>query len=1154
MGSRHGVSGHIGLNERFMLNAVIAFSLKNRGFVLIAAIAVLVYGGYSLSEMPVDVFPDLNRPTVTVMTEAPGLAPEEVEVLVTRPIEYLLNGATGVQRVRSASGIGLSIVWVEFDWGTDIYRDRQIVAEKMQIARARLPGDVNPVMAPISSIMGEIMLLGLRSTKPPADAAATADLNMELRTLGEFTVRNRLLAVEGVSQVTVMGGTLKQYQIITSPARLAAQNITLDQLTAAAEKANVLAGGGIMVRSPKESLIRISGQSLTLEDLESTPVVWRSQRAVLLKEVADVRFGGPVKRGDGSVLVREGDRIEGGSAVILAVQKQPHADTLKLDRQIEAVLVELQRDLPDGIVIEQRIFKQADFIKAAVENVVEAIRDGAVWVVVILFIFMWNFRTSISSLTAMPISILLTVLIFRWFGISINTMTLGGIAVAIGDLVDDSIVDIENIYRRLKESKFRFSNDDLRFENDEGKVTIATSHLIENRKSQFQNPALQVIYDASCEVRNSIVYATLIVVLVVFPLFSMAGLEGRMFAPLGVAYVTSLLASLVVSLTITPVLASYLLPKARFLEEKRDPFVLRVLKSATAVLLRWTLCHANLVLGGTVVMVSVAMLALFWMGGEFLPPFNEGTFTISFQTEPGTSLDESQRLASRAEMMMMEIPEVFSISRRTGRAELDEHAEGVNSSEIDVRVQQYRHPKSGWGAAALRVIPIAHLWGFETTGRPREEVLADIRDRITSIPGIKANIGQPISHRLDHIMSGVRAQIAVKVFGNDLRELRTASQDVYTAMSQVPGVVDLQLEPQVEVSQVRLQVRREDAARYGLAPGDVSALLETAYKGRVVSQVLDDDRYFGLVVWYDEASRNDPDVIQQTILDTPSGRKVSLGEVADVLDTTGPNTLNREHVQRRIVVFCNVEGRDLASVVRQIKQLAKPIEERLLTLPGNYHIEYGGQFEAQQQANFRLLVLGSVSVIGVFLLLTKCLGSWRAALQVLANIPLAALGSIVTLLIVNQPTAEALHAAEWWQWPQVWISATSLSVAHWVGFITLIGIVSRNGIMMISHYIHLMEHEGEVFGEEMIIRGSLERLSPVMMTAATSFIGLLPLLFGAGQTGKEILYPLALVVFGGMLTSTLLDQVVTPALFFKFGRKVHRAQNELASAKNSWQK
>ncbi len=1065
--------------------------------------------------MPVDVFPDLNRPTVTVMTEAPGLAPEEVEMLVTRPIEYLLNGATGVQRVRSASGIGLSIVWVEFEWGTEIYRDRQIVAEKMQIAGERLPGDVNPVMAPISSIMGEIMLLGLRSTKRPADDAAAAEMNMELRTLGEFTVRNRLLAVEGVSQVTVMGGTLKQYQIITSPARLAAQNITLEQLTAAAEKANVLAGGGIMVRSPKESLIRISGQSMTLEDIENTPVMWRNQRAVLLKEVADVQFGGPIQRGAGSVLLREGDRFEGGSAVVLAVQKQPYADTLKLDQQIDMVLEELQRNLPEGIVIEDRIFKQADFIEAAVENVVEAVRDGAVWVVVVLFIFMWNFRTSLSSLTAMPVSILLTVLIFRWFGISINTMTLGGIAVAVGDLVDDSIVDIENIHRRLKE----------------------------NRQKTVPDDALKVIYDASCEVRNSIVYATLIVVLVVFPLFSMAGLEGRMFAPLGVAYMTSLLASLIVSLTITPVLASYLLPKARFLEERGDPFVLRALKSATSVMLRWTLRHVNLVLGGTVAMVSVAMLALFWMGGEFLPPFNEGTFTISFQAEPGTSLDESQRLAQRAEMRLMQIPEVLSIARRTGRAELDEHAEGVNSSEIDVRVQEYRRPKRGWSAAVLRMIPIAHLWGFETHGRPREQVMEDIRERITLISGTRANIGQPISHRLDHIMSGVRAQIAVKVFGDDLRELRNASQDVYTAMSRVRGVVDLQLEPQVEVSQVRLQVRREDAARYGLAPGDVATLLETAYKGRVVSQVLDDDRIFGLVVWYDEASRNDPDVIAQTILDTPSGRKVSLGEVADVLDTTGPNTLNREHVQRRIVVFCNVEGRDLASVVGEIKSLTMPIEEQLRSLQGNYHIEYGGQFEAQQQANFRLLVLGSVSIIGVFLLLTKCLGSWRAAVQVLVNIPLAALGAVVALLIVNQPSAEALQAVEWWQWPRVWINATSLSVAHWVGFITLIGIVSRNGIMMISHYIHLMEHEGEAFGEEMIIRGSLERLSPVMMTAATSFIGLLPLLFGAGQTGKEILYPLALVVFGGMLTSTVLDQVVTPALFFKFGRRVYSAPN-----------
>ncbi len=1094
-----------------MLNAIIKFSLHNRGIVLIGGLLILLYGGYQLPRMPVDVFPDLNRPTVTIMTESPGLAPEEVEVLVTRPIEYQLNGATGVQRVRSASGIGLSIVWVEFEWGTDIYQDRQIVAEKVQIVRERLPTGVNPVMAPISSIMGEIMLLGLRSNAKPADENSMETQRMQLRTLGEFTVRNRLLAVEGVSQVTVMGGTLKQYQIITSPARLAAQNITLDELTAAAQKANVLAGGGIMVRPPRESLIRISGQSLTLEEIENTPILWRGKRAVLIREVADVRFGGPVKRGDGSVQVKTENGVEGGSAVILAVQKQPGADTLKLDEEIDVVLDNLQADLPEDVIIERRIFKQADFIHAAIDNVVEAVRDGAVWVVIVLFLFMWNFRTSVCSLTSMPLSIFLTFMIFHWFGVTINTMTLGGIAVAIGDLVDDSIVDIENIYRRLKENH----------------------HLPLDQ----QRPAIDVIYHASCEVRNSIVYATLIVTLVVLPLFSLGGLEGRMFAPLGLSYMTSLLASLAVSLTVTPVLAYYLLPGAKFLDERGDPFLLRMLKAVAGRVLRVTLRHANTVLALTLVCVTLSLTTLYWMGGEFLPPFNEGTFTISFQAEPGTSLIESQRLAERAEQMLLEIPEVTAVSRRTGRAELDEHAEGVNSSEIDVQVVPHHRNKPGLFPAMMRLIPIAHLWGGETRGRPHEEVMAEIRDKVTLIPGIKANIGQPISHRLDHIMSGVRAQIAVKVFGTDLRELRNASQDVYTAMSEIQGVVDLQIEPQVEVTQVRLQVRREDAARYGLAPGDVADLLETAYKGRVVSQVLDEDRYFGLVVWYDEQSRSDPDVIAQTIIETPSGRRVSLGEVVDVLDTTGPNTLNREHVQRRIVAFCNVQGRDLASVVNDIRTATEPIEARLRSLPGDYHIEYGGQFEAQQDANVRLLILGSLSVVGVFLLLIKCLGSWRAALQVLVNIPLAAMGSIITLLIVNQPSWDSLAAAPWWQWPSVWIGATTLSVAHWVGFITLIGIVSRNGIMMISHYIHLMEYEGEEFGESMIIRGSLERLAPVMMTATTSFIGLLPLILGAGQTGKEILYPLALVVFGGMLTSTLLDQLVTPALFYRFGYK-----------------
>lgn len=1099
-----------------MINHIIAFALQNRAVVLAITVLAAGYGFYQLMRMPVDVFPDLNRPTVTIMTEAPGLAPEEVEVLVTRPLEYLLNGATGVQRVRSASGIGLSIVWTEFEWGTDIYRDRQIVAEKLQLAREQLPTDVNPVMAPISSIMGEIMLLGLRSTATPEDDIEAAAQAMELRTLAEFTVRNRLLAVEGVSQVTVMGGLLKQYQVVTSPERLAAQDVTLEELTAAAEQANVISGGGVMEREATEALIRISGQSHSLEDIEDTPVAWRKPRPVLIRDVAEVRFGGPVRRGDGSVWIRTDDHVDGGPAVILAIQKQPHADTLRLDTRIEGVLDQLQQELPANTRIERNIFRQAEFIEAAIHNVSEAVRDGAIWVVVVLFLFMWNFRVSISSLTAMPLSILLTVLVFYWFGVTINTMTLGGIAVAIGDLVDDSIVDIENIYRRLREN---------------------------SQKARPDNP-LKVIFLASAEVRNSIVYATLIVTLVVTPLFFLSGLEGRIFAPLGIAYIISLICSLLVSLTVTPVLGSLLLPNAKFLAEKSDPFLLRWLKHGFEKILRVTLRHAQVVLGVVAVLVTLSVMSIAWMGGEFLPTFNEGTLTITLQTEPGTGLTESNRVARRAEEIILGVPEVLSVSRRTGRAELDEHAEGVNSSEIDVRLQEHARPKPGLVYVALRLIPIAHLWGYEHVGRPREEVLRDIRDRITSLPSVRLNVGQPISHRLDHIMSGVRAQIVVKIFGQDLQELRTVAQDVQTAMSQILGVVDLQIEPQVEIPQLRVRVDHKEAARYGLTPGAVAVLLETAYKGRTVSQVLDEDRYFDLVVRFDEDSRNDPARINQTILDTPSGRKVSLGQVATIEETTGPNTLNRENAQRRIVVFCNVEGRDLAGVVGDIRGSLQGVEARLAEIPGSYRIEYGGQFEAQQQANTRLLIMGGLSVIGVFVLLYRALKSWQAAAQVLANIPLAAMGSVIALLLVNWPTSEALAAAPWWQWPKVWAEATSLSVAHWVGFITLIGIVCRNGIMMISHYLHLMRYEGESFSEQMIIRGTLERLAPVMMTAMTTFIGLMPLLFGAGQTGKEILYPLTVVVFGGMLASTLLDQIVTPALFYAFGKKVYVGRHE----------
>jgi CzcA family heavy metal efflux pump len=1095
-----------------VLDRVIAFSLKNRALVLISAIVLVIAGTYQLARTPVDVFPDLNRPTVTILTEAPGLAPEEVEALVTRPLEYALNGATGVKRVRSSSGIGLSIVWVEFDWGSDIYVDRQVVSERLQLVRARLPRDVNPVMAPISSIMGEVMLIGLRPSETSKTPEEELRRGMELRTFGEFTVRNRLLAVDGVSQVSVMGGHLKQYQVVTSPARLAGQKVTLQQLTDAAEKAYVLAGGGIMERGTRESIIRISGSSLTLQQIEETPIVWRDGRAIRIREVADVRFAGPVRRGDSSTRAKENGTIVGGPSVILTVQKQPGANTLELTPRLDRALDELQRDAPRGVVVERRVFRQADFIQTAIDNVIVAVRDGTIWVFVVLILFLASIRPTLITLTAIPLSIFTTILVFSYFGVTINTMTLGGIAVAIGELVDDAIVDIENIFRRLKENRLKANPD----------------------------PALAVILRASSEVRNSIVYATLIVCLVVLPLFALSGLEGRMFAPLGLAYVVALLASLAVSLTVTPVLASFLLARSRELEHARDPLLLRGLKWLDTRVLRFTLRHPRPILAVSLVLAAVTMLAALGMGSEFLPPFNEGTVTVNLQLPPGTSLAESSRVADRAEQSLLRIPEVVSVSRRTGRAEQDEHAEGVNTSEFDVRLVPHERPKRGVGFAILRAIPGLHGYGVERSGRPHERVLEEIRDLVGGIPNVKANVGQPISHRLDHVMSGVRAQVAVKVFGPDLQELRNAAQEIQDAMSNLPGVVDLQIEPQVEVSQVRLRVKTAEAARYGLAPGDVANLLETAYKGRTVATVLDAEKYFSLVVWYDEAARNSPAVIGQTILDTPSGKKVSLDQVAEVLDTSGPNTLNHENVERRIVVSCNVHGRSLGDVVADIRRAIRPVEERLREKGGEYRIEDDGQYRAQQEANSRLLALGIAAVVGVFLLLCRCLGSWRAALMVLGvNIPLAGLGAVAALLILNRPDMATLDAAPWWKWPHLWAQATTLSVAHWVGFITLIGIVSRNGIMMIAHYIHLMREEGERFGMEMIVRGSLERLAPVMMTAAVTVIGLVPLALGAGQPGKEILHPLAVVVIGGLVTSTLMDQVVTPAVFLLFGRRVY---------------
>ncbi len=1032
-----------------MLNKIIELSLRNRGMVLATALVVMLYGGYTASRSKVDVLPDLNRPTVTIMTEAPGLAPEEVEVLVTFPIESMMNGATHVRRVRSASGIGLSIVWVEFDWETNIYDDRQIVAERLQLARERLPESLNPVMAPVSSIMGEIMLVGLSSKNGKTSP-------MDIRTAADWVVRPQLLSVSGISQVTVMGGGVRQYQILTSPARLRRYDLTIEDLVKAAQRANVNAGGGFVLEKRKEYLIRILGRVESLDELRNAVVKPASPAPVLIKHVADVRFDKSVQRGDGAVNSKP--------AIILAIQKQPGADTLALTREIDRVLKDVGKLLPKDVEIHTKVFRQEEFIQAAIQNVIEALRDGAILVVIVLFLFLWNFRTSVINLTAIPLSMIATALIFDWFGMTINTMTLGGLAVAIGELVDDSIVDVENIFRRLRE----------------------------NRALSDPLPSLSVIYKASCEVRNSIVYATLIVAVVVVPLLNLGGVEGRMFAPVAISYILALFASLLVSITVTPVLASYLLPRAKITERTTDALLLRGLKWFTAHVVRLSLRFAWVVFICAALGVGLAAYVFSGLGGEFLPPFNEGTFTVNVVAPAGTSLRESNRLGGLAEQLIREVPEVTSTARRTGRAELDEHAANVNYSEIDVRLEQ--------------------------SSRSHEQIMAQIRGKLAYMAGVTVNVGQPISHRIDHLLSGVRAQVAVKIFGPDLSVLRVKAQEFFDRMGQIKGVVDLQIEQQVDIPQLKIRLKPEEIQRYGLSKAKVAEALETALKGRHVSEILEGQRVFDLVVWFDEPSRNDPAVIGRTLIQTPSGARVPLSTFSEVLRTAGPNTINRENVMRRIVVQCNVHGRDLETVIGEIQAVEKELE-----LPEGYFVRYGGQFEAQQAARKRIYILSIFALLVVFVLLVKALGSWRPALQCMINLPLAFVGGVIAVYFFGNKT---------------------LSVASLIGFLTLTGIVMRNGIMMISHYIHLMKFEGEKFDEQMIVRGTLERLSPVLMTAVTTTLGLIPLAMGQGDTGKEILHPLAIVVIGGLVSSTLLDQLLTPALFFTFGRKVYEDMSD----------
>ncbi|MEP7325590.1 MAG: efflux RND transporter permease subunit [Gemmatimonadota bacterium] len=1024
-----------------MLNKVIAWSLRNRWLVLAAGLILLVLGGRKIAELPIDVFPDITAPQVTILTEAPGMSPQEVEALVSFPIEASINGAANVTAVRSSSAIGLSVVTVTFGYGTNIYIARQLVSEKLQLALGQLPEGVQPpVMGPISSRLGEIMTFGMTSTKTSA---------MDLRTLADWTVRTRLLSVPGVSQVIVIGGDRKQYQVLVDPAKLRAYDITLNQVFDAVRESNVNAPGGFLQTPGQESIIRGIGRVTSLDDLDNTVIATRGGGPVLLRQVAEVRLGPELKRGDAG--------LNGEKAILVTISRQPTANTLELTKRVDATLDELQHTLPSDVKLERRVYRQAAFIDRAIKNVESAISEGGILVTIILFLFLLNFRTTLISLTAIPFSLVVAILVLSWFGLSINTMTLGGLAIAIGALVDDAIIDVENVFRRLKENHHRPPGE--------------------------RTNNLAVVYEASAEIRNSIVFATYIIVLVFAPLFVLSGIEGKMFTPLGVAYIIAIIASLAVALTITPVLCYFLLGRERFLaKHEEETWTYRWLKARYAPVLRLSLRRPFLVLGGALALLIVALAILPTLGKEFLPPFIEGSLTVNVLLQPGTSLQESERIGRIVEQKLLKHPEIVVTGRRTGRAELSEDAEGVQYNEIEVEL------RSGKGL------------------RPQADLVASLRKDLAQVPGASLSIGQPLSHRIEHMLSGTRAQLAISLYGPDLPVLRQKAEEIRRVAAGTPGVADLFVEQQTLVPQVQIAIDRAAAARYGLRPGTISQTIQTAFNGSVASQVLEGQATFDLIVWTDSTSRNNIDLIRSLLIDTPSGTKIPIAQVAQVIQSTGPNQITREAVQRKIVIQSNVQGRDLSGFVDDLRgRIAQQVQ-----LPQGYYLQYGGQFEQQARAQRQLLSLGGVSLVVIFLLLFLAFGSLRAALLVLSNLPLAVIGGIFAVYFTNK----------------------TISVASIVGFITLFGIATRNGIMMVTHYIHLRA-EGKPW-DEVVWQGSMERLNPVLMTALVASIGLVPLALRAGQPGTELQYPLAVVILGGMVTATPLTLLVIPALYSRF--------------------
>jgi CzcA family heavy metal efflux pump len=981
--------------------------------------------------MPVDVFPDITAPTVTILAEAHGMAPEEIETLVTSPIEAAMSGATGVRRVRSSTARGISVIWVEFDWGTDVMRDRQVVSERLQSVAGTLPDGVPvPQLAPVSSVMGEILMIGLTG----------GDDAMALRDAADWVVRRRLLAVPGVAQVIPIGGAVREYQVLVNPDRLRASGISLHEVVAAATASSQSASGGVYIDRGQEVAIRGLGRARSAEEIGSAVVVARSGVPVLLRDVADVRVGPAPQLGTGSV--------DGDPGVVLAVQKQPGASTLELTAAIGSELDAIRTALPGNITIHDGLFRQADFIEVAVDNMITALRDGAILVTIVLFLFLWNVRTTLISLTAIPISIVVALLTLQALGISINTMVLGGLAIAIGALVDDAIIDVENVYRRLRENRLR--------------------PLTERRS------ALDVVFDASVEIRSSIVNATLVIAVVFLPLFFLSGVEGRLLQPLGVAYVVALGASLAVAVTVTPVLCLLLLPDSPGVVEDREGRLLTWLRTRYRRTLDRVLGRPSPVLLGAVALFAMACAAVPFLGSAFLPEFNEGALTVNMVTVPGTSLPEADELGRRVERILLEQPEVLRTDRRQGRAELDEHAQGSNAAEIDVVL---------------------------TPDADRDALNERLRDAFTILPGTNVTIGQPIGHRIDHLLSGTRANLAVKLFGPDLHELRRLGAALRDAIATVPGIVDLQLEQQADVPQLRITPDRVAMAQAGITAGHLAEVIDVALAGEQVGQVIDEGRRWAIVVRLPEDARTGREAIAALQVATPGGDWAPLSAIARIELLRGPNIISREQVQRKIVVQANVAGRDLGSTVEEVqRRVAGEV-----VLPAGYRVEYGGQFESRTAAARTIALLSIAAFVLILLILHAEFGSIRVAAIAMANLPLALIGGVAAVALTDG----------------------IVSIASLVGFVTLFGIATRNGILLLSHYQSLLA-EGVAFTEA-IRRGAEERLAPILMTALTAGLALIPLALAAGEPGSELQAPLAVVILGGLLSATALNMVVLPA-------------------------